>query len=177
MMDVPTNVQLKMDSYVIKIAAMFLYALIKIRLIYKLFLLSEVKQVIHLLCELVFGHLYIYFVLRMSNLFSESTIPTSRLTVSSSILQQVSSYSKFTSHPLVGTANQKSNSCPILQLINDTSQVLSHKPTLQSSFTFILTLLSKYLSSFLIYVTELQQLACQVPLLDSQLKDLLDWRV
>ena len=94
-----------MDSYVIKIAAMFLYALIKIRLIYKLFLLSEVKQVIHLLCESVFGLLYMSSELRMSNLFSESTIPTSRLTVSSSIMQQVSSYSKLISHLLVGTVN------------------------------------------------------------------------
>ena len=166
-----------MVLFVIKVVIISLYALIKIRLIYKLFLLSEVKQTTHLLCESVFGHLCMCFVLRMSNLFSESTISTSRLTVSSSIMQQVSSYFKLTFHLLVGTANQKWSLYPILQLINDTSQVSTHKPTLQFSFTYLLTLLSKYLNSFLIFVTELQQLACQVLLLDFQLKDLLDWRV
>jgi len=94
-----------MVLFVIKVVIIYLYALIKIRLIYKLFLLSEVKQVIHLLCESVFGLLYMSSELRMSNLFSESTILTSQSIVSSLIMQQVSLYSKLISHLLVGTAN------------------------------------------------------------------------
>ena len=171
-MDVQTNVQFNMALYVAKIVTMFLYVPIKIRQFQKLFQSFKMKQVTHLQCESVFGLLCMSFVLLMSNLFSKSTILTSQSTVSSSIMQQVSSYSKSISHLLIGTVNQKSNLFPILQLINDTSQVSTHKPTLQSSFTSILTLLSKYLSSFLIFVTELQQLDCQVLLLDYLQKDL-----
>ncbi len=127
MMVVLTVALYKMDSNAIKIVITLQLVLMQLKLFYQLTQLFKVKLITHLLWEWVFGHLCMSFVLLMSNQSSASTMPTSLSTVFSSIMQQVSSYSKLTSHPLVGIATWKCSLFLILQLIIDILPVLIHK--------------------------------------------------